>query len=319
MNIEETEIIRAEMKITYEPSSENQEWLNWLLTQVKALPYDASARWGFYDVFQNKPDVFPLQKKPDTFKGTNKEWRLKAEKNHKFYAYHNKFLPTTAKVRKAFWNGWAPDTFADDTRNMTHYYGTRNVSVDEWLESMRDRTPTLQSEDEQEKLVFVVYEARAMSDQFEYYLGNPYRICLVPLAGDPSVGYRWQVAKDIERCCDLFDKEPVICYFGDMDEKGSQIPVSAMADIRKWCRYPIEFHRLGINEEHVKKYNIQVDETGKKFQWEALDDATAHSLLDQVFQYWDKEVIARVKGKEQDGHDLWSSVVGDAIRKAKSC
>jgi hypothetical protein len=319
MNIEETEQIRATLKITYEPSPENQEWLNWLLEAVKALPYEASSRWAFYHAFQLKPDTFPAQKeKPKKFKGTDAEWKIEAEKQRKKHAYKGKFLSTTSKARHSFWNGWSPDTLSDDTRAMLNIYGTRQTSIDVWLDSFKDRWPPLQSEHEQDNLVFVLYEAKAMSSQFNYYLGE-YRICLVPLGGDPSIRYRWDLAKDIERCCDLFNKEPVICYFGDMDEKGSQIPVSAMADIRKWCRYPIEFHRLGINEEHVKQYNIPVDETGEKFQWEALNDATAHSLLDQVFQYWDKDVIARVKAKEQDGHDLWSSVVGDAIRKAKSC
>jgi hypothetical protein len=275
----------------YKPQKENQEWLNWLLDKVQALPYKASARWAFYRVVQEY--------------GFDKS------------DYHNKFLKITSKVRKEHWNGWDQQTFEDDTRTMSNTYGQAYDDAETWFTSMKDRSPRLTFEYDQENLVFVAYEAKAMSNQFEHYLGK-YRICLVPFGGDASVYYKARIAKDMDDAHEKFGKHIVLLYFGDKDKKGDEIPENALRDLRKWTKYDFEYHRLGINPEHISKYNIPVDpETGSKYQWEALDDNIAKELLDQVFDYWSKDVIADIKKKEAKASDIWYRSVDEAIKNAK--
>jgi len=275
----------------YEPREENQKWLNWLLGKVQALPYKASARWAFYRVVQEQGFA-----KSD---------------------YKSSFLKITSRVRKERWNGWAPDTFEDDTRSMNHIYGLGYSTVGDWFSSMKEKSPRLSFEAEQENLVFVAYEAKAMSNQFEYYLGK-WRICLAPFGGDASIDYKHTIAKAIDRAHDEFGKHVVLLYFGDADKKGNEIPENALRDLRKWCRYDFEYHRLGINPEHISKYSIPIDpETGSKYQWEALDDKIAHALLDQVFDYWSKDTIEDIKEREAEASEVWSKSVDEAIDKAK--
>ena len=275
----------------YSPNKKNQVLLNWLLGKINSVPYRPSTRWAFYRVVQDKG--YP-----------------KTQKSYK------NFIKLLSRVRKEEWNGWKPNTLADDTRSMSNRYGIFGYpSVKDWMLSMKEISPRLFSEFRQEKIVFVAYEAKAMTSQFEHYLGR-WRLCLVPFGGDASIDYKHFIAQDIDRVHNMFNKPVVILYFGDRDKKGDEIPKNVIKDVRKWCKHKFEYHRLGINPEHIKMYNIPVDpETGKKYQWEALDDSVAHKLLDQVFLYWSKDVILDVRKREKEAGKLWSRSVSDVIEK----
>src|SRR5207237_8913652 len=84
------------------------------------------------------------------------------------------------------------------------------------------------------------FEAEAMTQQFEHYLGEPYRITLRPFRGHYTLSPKWNAASEIRAMARL-GKSIVILYFGDADFKASQIPFSALRDIEAWSRVNINF------------------------------------------------------------------------------
>jgi hypothetical protein len=40
-------------------------------------------------------------------------------------------------------------------------------------------------------------------------------------------------------------------------------------------------------------------------------------LIEEVFEYWDKDVVKKTMAKETRASDIWSEVVDDAIDRAK--
>ncbi|MDZ4241726.1 MAG: hypothetical protein U1D99_02775, partial [Candidatus Omnitrophota bacterium] len=72
------------------------------------------------------------------------------------------------------------------------------------------------------------FEAKAMRAQFEHYTDY---ITLRPFGGDPSIHFKWQIAGELAEADESYMKPIVILYFGDMDPKGFQIPISAVKDI----------------------------------------------------------------------------------------
>jgi hypothetical protein len=274
----------------YHPDPATAEWLTWVYQKIAELPYKATARWAFYRLVQEK--------------GFTKD-------------DYKKFLRVTSKARKRFWGSWRPDTLTDDTRVPFNVYGRGFVDVESWFESQRDKRPLLEFESSQDKIVFVAFEAKAMIRQFQFYL-EKYRVCLLPFGGDASVHYKYQISKLIEEAHTRYGKPIVVLYFGDYDPKGLEIPENAMRDIRSWCGCDFEYHRIGINVDHITKYHIpeQPEEPGK-YQWEALEDYAARELLENVFTYWSKKVIEEVQEKEEAAADIWSEAVDFAIEDAK--
>lgn len=276
----------------YKPNPKTAEWLTWALEKAKALPYKPTPRWLFY--------------------------RLVQEKGFAKSDYHTVFLPMTSKARKRFWNGWAPDTLADDTRIAANRYGLEYSTPEAWFESMRIRRPTLDFVAKQDNIVFVAFEAKAMSGQFGFYL-NKYRVNLWPFGGDASVPYKHDFATSISMAAERWPNKPVVVlYFGDYDPKGLEIPENAMKDIRAWCDTEVEYVRVGLNKEHIAKYNIpdNPDAPGK-YQWEAVPDGAAKELIERVFEWWSRDVIEDVKDQENRASKIWTEAVSDAIARAK--
>lgn len=115
-------------------------------------------------------------------------------------------------------------------------------------------------------------------------------------------------------------------YYGDADDKGEKIPTSAWHDVRPWVarllfrRYQQEgitiegakkaalealdqfhFARVGINEDHIERFNIPENpERPGTYQWEALDDGAAQELIGQANKWVDQAAIEKVKGEEKD-------------------
>ena len=282
--------------MSYNPSKKNAKWLDWLLNRIKAVPYEIPSRWAFYRLVEE-------------FNFTKKQYK--------------KFLMVTSKARKNYYNGYSPTTFVDDTREMINAYGSESKyeihnTVLEWLDEMVDKSPYLKVEKSQDTIVFVCFEAKAMSRQFKHYL-EKYRVCLVPFGGDPSIHYKHKLAKLIEEAKEEHDKPIKVLYFGDYDPKGMEIPLNAMKDIRQWTDAEFEFIRLGINSEHVEELGIIEDpDHPGKFQWEALDEHKAEKLINLVFEHWDRDAIDKIKSLERKAGNIWSSVVEDAIDQAKA-
>ncbi len=79
------------MSSTYTPRGETAKILDRAFELVNSVPYQVSARWLFYRLLQ------------EGFYSTKQD-------------YANKFLKAVSAARHAFYNGWRPDTLADETR-----------------------------------------------------------------------------------------------------------------------------------------------------------------------------------------------------------
>lgn len=275
----------------WEPRGENAEWLKWTLERVKEVPYKVTTRWAFYALHDSNRAKYPKE-------------------------FYKKFKDFTAKARKQYWGGWDPDTLADDTRAASNHYGNEYQSIKQFFEYQKYSRPKLDWLKYQDNIVFVCFEAKAMKSQFDYHL-NDYRVNMWPFGGDASIPFKRSLAAALGDAEAAYpNKDLYVLYFGDYDPKGLEIPDNAMHDVRAWSGVDFDFVRLGINADHVEEYNLPDDETGK-YQWEALNERAAESLISRVFDYYDKDALMMVKQRERKAGEIWESVVDDAIEKAK--
>lgn len=239
----------------YQPRPEAAALLNaaWGFTQ--SVPYQVSARWLFYRLLQ------------DGF--------ISAKGDYK------KVIALLSKARKRFWEGWRPDTLADDTRDVSGR-GLGYQTVDDWLDAISkyqvrsyiDRWQT------QSTYIMVCFEAAAMSAQFDYYL--PPWVPRVAFKGDVSIPAKWKIAEVLSLAANRYQMPVRIVYFGDLDPKGLEIPESAMADVETWMRADTycDWTRAGLNPGDEGRYDIAENpERPGTYQWEALDDDTAGALI----------------------------------------
>lgn len=235
----------------YKPRLEQREILNRALELVQSVPYQVSARWLFYALLQE--GIYP-----------GKE------------SYKGKLLPLLAKARKSFFRGWRPDTLADDTREAI-IRGDGFFNEQQWLEAVGRAECSLDKWASQEAYVELWFEAKAMRGQFEYYTDH---ITLRPFGGDPSIPYKWAIAKGLEQASETYQLPIIIIYFGDLDPKGLTIPESAVKDIRDWCKVDFEFTRGGLNPGDEVRYSIISNpEKPGTYQWEALSDEVAGEII----------------------------------------
>jgi hypothetical protein len=259
----------------YNPSPKIAEILDWCYDKITSVPYNVTSRWLFYRLLQEIGGKYAFGKK--------------------HYRY---FLKWTSVARKRYYKDWTPTTLVDDTREI-HYRGYGFESFEGWLKQFEKEEVVLDKLRTQDFIVQVWFEAEAMFSQFNYYT-SPYFVSLVPFKGDPSLDYKHKVAKELEELA-AYGKPMVVLYFGDWDEKGRQIPISALKDIRSWCSADFQFIRCGINDEHVKKFHIpeRFDKPGQ-YQWEALTDDQAKKLiLSNLEKYVDLRKVRRILEEEK--------------------
>ncbi len=257
--------------MTYRPHEEQREILEWSLQKVRSVPYQVSLRWLFYQLMQEK--------------GLSKD-------------YYNKFKYLLAKARKAFYGGWTPETLDDDSRTIEiHGYGFS--SPRDWVASFKEKTCYLDKYSSQGSITVVMFEAQAMLSQFQHY-SAPFHVILIPYKGDASIDLKWRTAKLLEQLHSIYQKPINAFYYGDLDPKGIKIPESAIKDIRSWCKVPINYRRIGLMEEHVKRWNIPENiKRPRQYQWEALSDAAAKELIeDTLSKFVDRAEIERVVSSE---------------------
>lgn len=268
--------------MTWNPDQKTRGILSKAMEYVDEVPYQVSARWLFYRLLQ------------DGIYKTKED-------------YKNKFLSAISKARKAFFDGWKPDTLADETRKPI-YRGTGYDSISDWLGVLQRGgfRCNLNRWANQKNYVEIWFEAAAMQQQFEHYTEN---ITLRPFRGDPSIDYKWKIADYIKAYACKYRKPVVILYFGDLDPKGLKIPESAMADIRKWADTKIEFIRCGLNPGQPEELNIPENfEKPGTYQWEALDDATAESLITKSIEPWvDRNAFSEISSRAEQAEDAFLS------------
>jgi hypothetical protein len=267
---------------TYNPKPEQERILDRAFELVQSVPYQVSARWLFYMLLQE---------------GTY------ADKD----SYKSRFLPLVAKARKAFYKNWRPDTLADDTRRPFER-GRGFFTERSWAEAVGEVKCNMDMWHTQPYYCEAWFEAKAMSGQFQHYTEH---LTLRPFGGDPSIPYKWTIAKELEKAYRYYRRPIIILYFGDLDPKGLVIPESAARDIQEWCNVPFEFIRAGLNPGDEDRYNIMEnpDKPGT-YQWEALDDDTARDVITQaVDPYVDREAFAATLAKQNEATErlklLW--------------
>jgi hypothetical protein len=138
-----------------------------------------------------------------------------------------------------------------------------------------------------------------MRGQFEYYTDH---ITLRPFGGDPSIPYKWVIAKELEQASMTYQTPITIIYFGDLDPKGLAIPESAVRDIRDWCTVDFEFIRGGLNRGDEVKYGIPENpEKPGTYQWEALSDEVAGEVITgEVSRFISQGSFSETEQAEQD-------------------
>ena len=298
--------------MSYNPSPETATILQTALAHVRSVPYDVTARWVFYRLLQD---------------GT-----LSAKSDYK------KLLGFLAKARKMFHDGWTPWTLADDTRSAA-VRGSGFSTGDDWVKAVaRQVECNLDHWQDQEQYVEIWIEASAMEGQFRYYAND--NISLLAFHGDVSIPEKWRAAERlVDRWLEL--QVPVIvCYYGDLDPKGLQIPISAENDVREFARAAIarrrridtpaqieerwadfdadfSFHRIGLNEEQIAQYDVMENpERPGTYQWEGLPDDAAAELISQANDYVDEFLVAELVSREADVTEQFRNWVGQLELKA---
>jgi hypothetical protein len=212
---------------------------------IQSADYKVSGRWVFYRLLQDGL----YQTKQD----------------------YGKFILMTSRARKSNYGEWRPDTLADETRAMLLFVndgGQPDPDIDGLIQQeLADGLETLEYYKSQiadyrhyfeykidpnyyqDRFCIVLFEARAMIEQFKRYTAG---LTLCPFGGQPSIPYKWAIAKYIESKCEQYDKSAVIFYFGDHDKGGRDIYKAAMTDIKEWCAYEIEEVYCGCSEQAIK-------------------------------------------------------------------
>lgn len=261
------------------------------LEHIRSVPYKVSLRWLFYRLLQD--GIF-------------------TEKTD-----YKDFVNRLAYYRGGFKQGWRPDSLVDDTR-ITTYEGWGYLDRAEAIAAMADN-PDLELSHfvHQQKYVEVWYEAEAMSRQFQHYCRG---VTLRPFKGDMTLEPKWRIAHDLNTALARFKKPIHILYFGDRDSKGDQIPVSAVKDIRTYCRQDgyaredlgrwadrFEFTVGGLTVAQAKRLGNRIrrnpDKPGE-YQWEALTDEDAGEIITTALNALvDPEIIKATEAETEALND----------------
>ncbi len=199
---------------------------------------------------------------------------------------------------------------ADDTREIIPRGTGFNGTPEEWLEMTLEEIKNgefycwMDRTDYQDYYIEIWFEARGMADQFKYYTEG---ITLVPMGGQPSIVYKWEIAKRLEKVSDLHaDKEIIILYFGDLDLGGERIKGAVERDVRKWCWADFTIIDCGLNSSQVDDFNVieNPDRPGE-YQWVSLSDEGANEIITNALEsYWDQDANQEALDDETEGEEL---------------
>lgn len=259
--------------IDYTPQGKTAAILDRAYELVQSVPYAVSARWLFYRLLQ--------------------EGHYSSKQD-----YSNKFLKAVSTARHSFYNGWRPDTLADETRESIAG-GEGFTTVKDFVRGVAKAKCHLDKWQSQPVYLECWYEARAMTDQFRHYTRH---VTLRPMGGQPSIPYKWQAAKALENAAQFYGNPLVILYFGDLDPAGETISDTIQRDVQNWCKELFEFIRCGITAEQVAEYDIpeNIDHPGA-YQWEALSDEGANEIItSNLTRYLRHDAFTAIEAQEQE-------------------
>jgi hypothetical protein len=252
------------------PNAESAKILERAFQLVESVPYQVSLRWLFYRLYQEGL------------------YKSKAD-------YKNKFGKLVSNARHLFWEGWRPDTLADESR-ISIPGGEGWESVEDWLEAVATAKCKLDKWSDQPVYLECWYEARAMTDQFRFYTKH---ITLRPMGGEPSIPYLYKAAQELREQSDKSEKPIVILYFGDLDKMGQSISKVIERDVRTWAGVDFEYKRCGLTIEQVKQYNMPEGDKPGQYQWEALEDSAAKEIItSNIDQYLRHDAFVEIEQEE---------------------
>lgn len=257
----------------------------------ESVPYGVSARWIFYKLY-DYDQLFRVPKKN---------------------AYHNLFLPLFSKARKQFYDQWRPDSLTDDSRT-EELGGFGYFDEMEWLQvGIGERECILDRWQDAESYLEIWFEAFAMIEQFRYFAPD---ISLVPFRGDASIEYKWRIARRLEQMSGRYEGKPItILYFGDLDQKGLEIPENALRDITAWCSIPFEFIRCGLNKGDEVRFGLgsSVDKADS-YQWESLSHEQARELIvPNVERFISQRLFSEIEQREQEATKKFQESIKELI------
>jgi len=273
------------------PDPKTQKILNAALAHVNSVAYKVSLRWVFYRLYQ------------DGFYSTKEGY--------------NKFEYLCSRARHSRWNGWKPDTLADETREaIKRVYGYPDIerALEEMPEDLALNID-LQIDHfyRQDHYVEIWYEARAMTGQFRHYTA---KIDLIPLGGMSSIPYKWSLAKNLEWKRKKYQKPIIILYFGDEDLAGHTIKADVEDDVRKWSEAAFEIIWCGLTEDQAEKYGVPHSVEKQGYQWEALDDDAASEIIrDSLDRFIDRSIIKEAEKEKAEEGEYWAGLVRKAIEE----
>lgn len=273
------------------PRTKQQKILDKAFEFIESVPYKVSSRWVFYRLYQ----AGLYKDKKDS----------------------NRWLELTSRARHTSYGKWRPDTLADETREVSEKTGGYS-NKDEAFMDLKDRlryshNVIIDHFFKQENYVELWFEARAMLGQFEYYTD---RIDLVPMAGQPSIPFKWKLAERLTDKARMYEKPVVILYFGDEDLAGHVIEETIRMDVERWCEGDFEIVRCGLSEEQAKQYNIPESIEKKGYQWEALSDEAAEKIIIEALgEYIDLDLIDEARREEHEVNKLSSKYIDEIIKK----
>lgn len=261
---------------TWKPQAKIKTILDAAKEHIDSVPYKVSVRWAFYRVWQDG-------------------YYDKTKSDAKNKAYTN-FCKIASRARHS--GMWEPDLLADDTRSMSLYYNDGDAPepdietmVEEGIEDAESdirhyreklnnyrwhSSYTVDPNFLQDYFFAVIFEARAMAQQFEAYTDG---VTLCPFGGQASIPYKYEIAKYLEDKASYYQKPVKVLYFGDKDEAGEDIFETGKEDISKWCGASIDFVRCGLTDEQIAYYDIPESAEKPGFQWEALTDKQAAAII----------------------------------------
>lgn len=253
------------------PTDRIMERCQALASVVDSVPYKISLRFAFYRLWEERDYYFPdLVRKIEQGElnfGEAKEFA--AERCYKSFS-------------KAVHDGYfRPDTFEDQSSASRIASGGNYDNKEDWINSISaygirqdlEQFCELDERQDQEHQIILVFEAAAMWRQFEYY-AKGYPVDLWSLGGQASNPHKYGLAQRIDELgANYPDSIVTICYFGDLDYHGVQIPETALGDIESWATAPFESYRIGVN-------------TLPPGQWEAYSDQEAGEIITSAIRYF---------------------------------
>lgn len=285
--------------MTYKPTQAVARILRLALAEVATVPYAVTARWVFYRLLQQAI----LDKKGD----------------------YKRLLKYLSKARKQWYRGWRPDTLTDDTRAAL-VRGSGFRTGQGWVDALARTACNLDRWLSQATYVEIWFEAAAMTSQFQFYANE--NIPLLAFHGDISIPAKWDAASRLVRRWRQMRKPIHVMYYGDLDAKGLQIPLTARDDVRQMmvdALYVTEgreayeadrremltnftFTRIGLNDDQIARYNVPENpERPGTYQWEAVPDEAAQELIELANDAVDEVAFDRVALREESATDQFNS------------